>query len=104
MQNHLHCQQRPNSQSSWLARFHVKEYRASNFMPLRPNSVLRKKSEEGARYIVTKPVEGPEGNPWWGVADTESETMENFAVATFFKDLPDAGKMAYDLCDKLNHA
>jgi hypothetical protein len=32
MQNHLHCQQRPNSQSSWFAAFHVKEYAALTSM------------------------------------------------------------------------
>ena len=54
------------------------------------------------RYFVTEPVPG--GYAWWDVADRNSEVMPNFAVATFYKDLPDAGRMAHDLCDKLNRA
>lgn len=54
------------------------------------------------RYIVTKPVLTPEGNDYWTVADTESNIEENFAVVSIFKGVPDAGQMAYDLCDRLN--
>ncbi len=52
------------------------------------------------RYIVTKPVEG--GYAFWNVADTQSEIMPNFAVATFSVHMPNAGREAYDLCEKLN--
>jgi hypothetical protein len=48
------------------------------------------------RYIVTKPVEG--GYAWWVIIDTQ----RNAPGAQFAVDLPDAGKTAYDLCDKLN--
>lgn len=53
------------------------------------------------RYFITPPVDG--GYAWWDVCDSRSEVMPNFAVATFFKDLPGAEAAARALCDQLNH-
>jgi hypothetical protein len=57
------------------------------------------------RYIVTAPVPG--GFAWWRVADTftveQGNAMrENFGVADFFRDLPNAEQEARALCDRLN--
>lgn len=57
------------------------------------------------RYIVTKPVPG--GNAWWRVADTFSAEQgnpmhENFGVADFFRDMPNAENEARELCNRLN--
>jgi hypothetical protein len=52
------------------------------------------------RYIVTHPV--PQGYAWFRVADTQSDVMPNFEVATFYKDMPGAEAEANDLCERLN--
>jgi len=59
------------------------------------------------RYIVTEPVPG--GNAWWSVRDTFTKEQgnrngQNFGLADFFRDMPDAEKEARDLCDRLNAA
>ena len=51
-------------------------------------------------YFVTGPVPG--GNAWWEVHAMTGYEYENFIVASFFRDLPEAEKLANDLCDKLN--
>jgi hypothetical protein len=52
------------------------------------------------RYIVTEPVEN--GYAWFTVADQHSGIMPNFAVATFFRYMPQAREEAHALCARLN--
>lgn len=59
------------------------------------------------RYIVTEPV--PAGFSWWRVADTFTKEQgnpmgQNFEVADFFRDMPNAEQEARALCRRLNDA
>jgi hypothetical protein len=54
------------------------------------------------RYILTEPVK--DGYAWWSVRDTKSEHGINFAVAEFYKYMPNAEQEAKALCDRLNRA
>jgi hypothetical protein len=56
------------------------------------------------KFFVTTPVEGSEGYPYWDVREAESSDGPNFSVASFFKKLPNAEKLARDLCRYLNEA
>jgi hypothetical protein len=52
------------------------------------------------RYVLTRPVSF--GYAYFNVVDTQSKVMPNFAVATFYRDMPDAGEEAIKLCERLN--
>ncbi len=52
------------------------------------------------RYFVTEPI--PNGYAYYDVRDHESNLGENFSVATFWRDMPGADKVARDLCMMLN--
>ena len=52
------------------------------------------------RYRLVPPVEG--GEAYWLIADKDNEANPNFAVASFFKDMPNAQDEAVALCARLN--
>lgn len=55
------------------------------------------------RYFVTPPIHG--GNAWWQVRDSQSSKYwgeNNFVIADFFKDIPNAESHANELAEKLN--
>ena len=52
------------------------------------------------RYIVTEPVPG--GEAYYFVADTESPVYPNFGLVSISEHTPDAGKLAREICDRLN--
>jgi hypothetical protein len=52
------------------------------------------------RYQVTRPISG--GYAYYSVIDLRSDVMPNFAVATFYRGMPDAESEAETLAAKLN--
>lgn len=52
------------------------------------------------RYLVVPPI--PDGYQWWKIADTQSEIMPNFEVATFAASMPFAEEETRKLCRRLN--